>query len=671
MSKIAELDSLLDGVLGAPEPIDPAGWLCLIDPPPGTDEAAALLSRVADRRRGDATGLGVSPAPPERLAALRAELGRRGLDGFVVPLADEHQGEFVPPRAQRLAWLTGFTGSAGLAIVLAETAAIFIDGRYTLQVESQVDTGCFSPLHLTEQPPADWLAANLAAGAKLGYDPWLLTLDGLARIEAGCARAEAALAAVDGNPIDAVWAGQPAPPISPAVPHGPEYAGLAVAAKREAIAGILREKKIDAVVLSAPDSIAWLLNMRGADVSNTPLVLSFAILEASGAVALFVDPRKITKALAAAFASTVAIHPVARLGPALDGLAKAGRRIQIDPQTAPVWIATRLTDAGCAPVRGADPCTMPKACKNPAELDGTRAAHVRDGRALVRFLAWLDHATPSGEVTELQASRRLFELRAEGALFRGVSFDSIAGAGPNGAIVHYRVDERSSRTLEPGSVFLIDSGGQYLDGTTDVTRTVLVRSTAGADGDDGAADAAGAAGLGEVRDRFTRVLKGHIAVATAVFPRGVNGGQLDTLARSALWQAGLDYDHGTGHGVGSFLGVHEGPQRISKAGASVPLAPGMIVSNEPGYYKTGAYGIRIENLVIVTERDGPADGERPLLGFETITLAPIDRALIEKPLMTRDEIAWLDRYHAEVLAKLAPDLDAPTVAWLTAACAPL
>ena len=660
MSKIAELESLVDGVLGAPEPIDAAGWLCLIDPPPGADEAAALLARVADRRAGEATGLGVSPAPAERLAALRAELAGRGLDGFVVPLADEHQGEFVPPRAQRLAWLTGFTGSAGLAIVLAETAAIFIDGRYTLQVESQVDSGCFTPLHLVEQPPAEWLAANLAAGAKLGYDPWLLTLDGVARLEAGAARAEAALVAVDGNPIDAVWAAQPAPPISPAVPHAPEFAGLASSTKREAVAETLREKRMDAVVLSAPDSIAWLLNMRGADVSNTPLVLSFAILEASGAVALFVDARKITKALEKAFAGTVAIHPLARLGPALDGLAKAGgRRIQIDPQTAPVWIAARLSDAGCEPSRGTDPCTMPKACKNPAELDGTRAAHVRDGRALVRFLAWLDQATPSGEITELQASRRLYDLRAQDNSFRGVSFDSIAGAGPNGAIVHYRVDERSSRTLEPGAVFLIDSGGQYLDGTTDVTRTVLVRSHDGAQGPE------------EVRDRFTRVLKGHIAVATAVFPRGVNGGQLDTLARSALWQAGLDYDHGTGHGVGSFLGVHEGPQRIAKVGASAPLAPGMIVSNEPGYYKAGAYGIRIENLVIVTERDGPDGADRPLLGFETITLAPIDRALIEPALMTAHEIAWLDRYHAEVLAKLAPELDEATIAWLEAACAPL
>ncbi len=656
---VDDIDALVNGILGAPEATDPAGWLCLIDPLPDAEQAAALLARVARARAEDQTGLGTSPAPPERLAALRAELARRGLDGFVVPLADEHQGEFVPPRAQRLAWLTGFTGSAGLAIVLAETAAIFVDGRYTLQVESQIDTGSFRPLHLTEQPPAAWLAKTLPAGARLGYDPWLHTLDGLARLETACADAGAAVVPVSDNPIDAVWSTQPAPPISPAVPHGADYAGLDSAAKRAALAETLSAREIDAVVLSAPDSIAWLLNMRGADVPNTPLVLSFAILESSGAVALFVDPRKITKALSASFAGAVAVQSFAGLGAALDSLGKAGRAVQIDPQTAPVWIAHRLREAGCEPVRRPDPCTMPKACKNTVELAGTRAAHVRDGRALARFLAWLDSAVPSGAVTELEASRELYRARAADPLFRGVSFDAIAGAGPNGAIVHYRVDEASNRILEPGSIFLIDSGGQYLDGTTDVTRTVHIRTF------DGAPASA------EVRDRFTRVLKGHIAVARAVFPCGVNGGQLDTLARAALWQAGLDYDHGTGHGVGSFLGVHEGPQRISKAGASVALAPGMILSNEPGYYKTGAYGIRIENLVIVVEHEPVAGADRPLLAMETITFAPIDRALIERALMSPDEIAWLDQYHETVFAKLAPGLDERTTGWLGAACAPL
>ena len=659
MPRIDDIDALVNGVLGAPEATDPAGWLCLIDPPPGAAEAAALLDRVAHARAGNETGLGVSPAPPERLAALRAELARRGLDGFVVPLADEHQGEFVPPRAQRLAWLTGFAGSAGLAIVLARTAAIFVDGRYVLQVENQVDTERFRPLHLARQTPTDWLAETLSAGSRLGYDPWLHTLDGLARLEAACADAGAALVAVADNPIDAVWPSQPAPPISPAVPHGVDRAGLDSAAKRAALADNLTARKIDAVVLSAPDSIAWLLNMRGGDVPNTPLVLSFAILESSGAVALFVDPRKITGALSAAFAGTVAIHPPAGLGPALDELGKAGRRVRIDPRTAPAWIAHRLREAGCEPVRGPDPCAMPKACKNMVELAGARAAHVRDGRALVRFLAWLESAAPSGAVTELDASRELYRARATDPLFRGVSFDAIAGAGANGAIVHYRVDEASNRTLEPGAIFLIDSGGQYLDGTTDVTRTVHVRRA------DGAPPPA------EIRDRFTRVLKGHIAVAAAVFPNGVNGCQLDTLARAALWRAGLDYDHGTGHGVGSFLGVHEGPQRISKVGASAALAPGMILSNEPGYYKAGAYGIRIENLVVVVEHEAPAGAELPLLALETITFAPIDRALIEPALMTPDEIAWLDRYHETVFARLAPGLDEGPVRWLGAACAPL
>ena len=653
------IDALVNGVLGAPEATDPAEWLRLIDPPPGRQEAAALLARVAHARTVNEAGLGTGPAPPERLAALRAELARRGLDGFVVPLADEHQDEFVPPRARRLAWLTGFTGSAGLAFVLAETAAIFVDGRYILQVEDQVDTARFRPRHLARQPPAAWLAETLPAGARLGYDPWLHTLDGLARLEAGCAEADATLVPVEDNPIDAVWSSQPAPPLSPAVPHGVDHAGLDSSAKRAALADHLAEQRIDAVVLSAPESIAWLLNMRGGDLPNTPVVLCFAILESSGAVALFVDPRKITKALSAAFAGTVAIQPPAGLGPALDRLGRTGRRVRIDPQTAPVWITRRLREAGCEPVRGPDPCAMPKACKNAAELAGARAAHIRDGCALVRFLAWLDAAAPSGAVTELAASRKLYRARAADPLFRGVSFDAIAGADANGAIVHYRVDGASNRTLAPGSVFLIDSGGQYLDGTTDVTRTVYVRTA------DGAPAAA------EIRDRFTRVLKGHIAVAVAVFPEGVDGGQLDTLARVALWRAGLDYDHGTGHGVGSFLGVHEGPQRISRTGASVALAPGMILSNEPGYYKAGAYGIRIENLVVVVEHEMPAGAELPLLALETITFAPIDRALIAPALMTADEIAWLDRYHETVFDKLAPGLDEDTTRWLGAACAPL
>ena len=652
-------EAFLRGIVAAPEPIDPAGWVSLVVDAPGARDIALWTGRAAALRSAGDDGLGRSPAPPERLDALRAELKQRGLDGFVVPLADEHQGEFVAPGARRLAWLTGFAGSAGLAVAMADEAAIFVDGRYTLQVETEVDASRFAPRHVTEQPPDDWIAAHLPAGGALGYDPWLHTPDGAARLEEACARAGGRLVPVDGNPIDAVWADRPAPPISPAVPHPAEFAGLDSLAKRAAIAGTLEKNGADAVVLSAPDSIAWLFNMRGADIANTPVALAFAVLEAAGGASLFIDRRKVTPALAAALGDAVSIAGPDGLGPALDRLAAAGRKVQLDPRTAPAWIAHRLREAGSEAIRAPDPCTLPKACKNPAEVAGARAAHVRDGRALVRFLAWLDGAAPGGQVTEMAAAERLFALRAEEERFRGLSFATIAGAGPNGAIVHYRVDEASNRRLEPGSVFLLDSGGQYLDGTTDVTRTIYVP------------DPGGGAAPAEVRDRFTRVLKGHIGLARAVFPGGVTGNQLDILARKALWEAGLDYDHGTGHGVGSFLGVHEGPARISKIASGAALAPGMILSNEPGYYKPGAYGIRIENLVVVVEAEAPEGAERPLLGFETLTLAPIDRRLAEPSLLTPDEIGWLDAYHARVLETHAAALDEQTRRWLERACAPL
>ena len=654
-----EEEAFLQGIVAAPEPVDPAEWVRLIADASGAEDVALWTGRAAALRASADGGLGGGPAPAERLDALREELSRRGLDGFVVPLADEHQGEFVAPGARRLAWLTGFTGSAGLAVVLADEAAIFVDGRYTLQVEREVDAERFSPQHVTDRPPDDWIATHLLVDGKLGYDPWLHTPDGAARLEAACVRAGGALVAVDDNPIDAVWADRPAPPISPAVPHPSEYAGLSSPAKLAAVAETLEKGGADAAVLTAPDSIAWLFNMRGADIPNTPVALCFAIVETGGGASLFIDSRKVTGELAAALADTVSVAEPDALGPALDKLAADQRKVSIDPRSAPAWIAQRLRAAGSEPLRGPDPCAMPKACKNRAEVDGARAAHVRDGRALVRFLAWLDAEGPSGRVTELDAVARLRSIRAEGARFRGLSFETIAGAGPNGAIVHYRVDENSNRRLEPGSVFLLDSGAQYLDGTTDVTRTVHIRNP-----DGGPASA-------EVRDRFTRVLKGHIALATAVFPRGVTGSQLDMLARKTLWEAGLDYDHGTGHGVGSFLGVHEGPARISKIPSDVALAPGMILSNEPGYYKAGAYGIRIENLVLVVEREAPEGAERALHGFETITLAPIDRTLIEPTLLTTEETGWLDAYHRRVRDTHIDSVDEPSRRWLEAACAPL
>lgn len=598
------------------------------------------------------------PASGENLAALRARLAQNSLDGFIVPVADEHQGEFVAARSRRLTWLTGFSGSAGLAVVLAEKAAIFVDGRYTLQVREQVDTAAFEPLHITDSPPHDWIAANLAEGARLGYDPWLHTLDAVERYRRACGRAGAELIAATDNPVDEVWHDQPAPPRAPAVVHEARYAGVASAAKRDAVGREIVKAGADAVALSAPDSIAWLLNMRGGDIPNTPVALCFGVLTAAGEVDLFIDERKITPELGAAFGGEIRIAPPECFGPALDALGKSGKRVLADPRSAPSWIFDRLAAAGAEIVKGGDPCALPKACKNEVELDGTRDAHIRDGAALTRFLAWLAVEAPGGTVDELSAVDRLLDFRAESNLFHGVSFETISGAGPNGAIVHYRVDEASNRRLEPGMVYLVDSGAQYPDGTTDVTRTVFI-------GGDGATPP------DEARDRFTRVLKGHIALAMARFPVGTSGGQLDTLARTPLWEVGLDFDHGTGHGVGSYLGVHEGPARIGKRGSDVPLKPGMIMSNEPGYYKTGEYGIRIENLVIVTAAEKDEAGERDMLGFETITLAPIDRALIDPNLLTAKETAWLDAYHARVRETITPLVDGDAAKWLRTATEPL
>lgn len=592
-----------------------------------------------------------SPGPTgfERLEAFRAELLHRKLDGFIVPRADEHQGEYVAPRARRLQWLTGFSGSAGMAVVLKERAAIFVDGRYTLQVRAEVDTVRFEPMHLIDEPPGRWLGEVLHKGQRIGFDPWLHTPDQVDTLRHGCDRAGAELVACETNPVDTLWTDQPGPPLAPVVPHAVEHAGRAAADKRADVAAILAEERMDAAVLSDPASVAWLLNIRGDDVEFTPLPLCFAILHADARVELFLDPAKRSEGLADHLGPEVAIRPPAELPAALDAL--TDRLVRIDRATAPFAIAERLRAAGARVDRGADPCALPKACKNAVELAGARAAHRRDGAALVRFLAWLDGREG---VDELAAADRLEEFRRRGELFRGLSFPTIAGAGPNGAIVHYRSTPATNRRLEQGALFLLDSGAQYLDGTTDVTRTVAI----------------GAPGP-EERRRYTLVLKGHIAVSRALFPAGTAGHQLDVLARAALWSEGLDYDHGTGHGVGSFLSVHEGPQRISKSGAlPVALGPGMILSNEPGYYKTGAYGIRIENLVAVAEAVIPG-AERDMLGFETLTLVPYDRALIDVALLTAGERDFVDAYHARVAAEIGPLVDRATRDWLDRATAPL
>ena len=595
-----------------------------------------------------------APDIAARVGTLREALSRRSLAGFIVPRADEHQGEYVPANAQRLAWLTGFTGSAGLAIVLADRAAIFVDGRYTLQVRGEVPAALFEYRHLTEQPAAEWIAATLGAGQALGYDPWLHTVGEVERYEAAAAKAGGSLVAVADNPVDAIWHDRPPSPLAPVVAHELRFAGKPAAEKRHEIAAAMIASGVDAAVLTAPDSIAWLLNIRGGDVPRTPLPLSFAILGSDASVELFVARCKLAAGLENHLGNEVAVQPPGQFGPALDRLGAAGKRVQVDPGSAAAWIFARLGAAGAPIRRAADPCQLAKARKNAVELAGTRAAHRRDGAALTRFLAWLAREAPSGRLGEIAAADRLAAIRGEGENFRDLSFDTISGAGANGAIVHYRASPQSEKRLAPGELYLLDSGAQYLDGTTDVTRTIAIGTPSE-----------------EARDRFTRVLKGHIALATCRFPAGTTGSQIDVLARHALWQAGLDFDHGTGHGVGSYLNVHEGPQRISKAPNAQALLPGMIVSNEPGYYKTGAYGIRIENLVIVTPCGDLPGAEREMLCFETLTLAPIDRALVMPALLTREEIAWLDAYHARVRETLTPLLDAETAAWLAQATRPV
>lgn len=583
----------------------------------------------------------------QRLAAVRGAMRVQNLDGFLVPRADEHLGEYVPPSAERLGWLTGFTGSAGLAVVLAERAAVFTDGRYTLQLTAQSDANLFEFRHLVENPAPAWIASHTSAGARIGYDPMLISEDGLAKYtEAGLT-----LVPASPNPVDAAWTDRPPPPAAAAVPQPLRYAGKSSAEKRAEIAASLRAAKQDAAIVSDPASIAWLLNIRGGDVAYTPFALGFMLVEADATAILFMDPAKLSPATSEWLGNGVSVRGREALEPALAAL--GGKCVTVDASGSPAWFAQRLREGGARVVDAADPCALPKARKNAVEQDGARAAHRRDAAAVCRFLHWLDGA--AGHTTEIGAAQRLLALRAEAAEFRGESFPAISGAGEHGAIIHYRVSEASDRPIRPDETYLIDSGAQYPDGTTDVTRTVWTGP--------GPAPA-------ELRDRVTRVLRGHIALATAIFPEGVAGPHLDAFARRALWDAGLDFDHGTGHGVGSFLSVHEGPASISRAGRMVPLAEGMILSDEPGYYLPGGYGIRLENLLLVQRADRPG-ANKPFLHFETLTLAPFDRRLIDETLLTAAERTWLDAYHARVLDQVGPALDAEARAWLEGACRPL
>ena len=581
------------------------------------------------------------------IAALRKELSQRGLQGFIIPRADEHLGEYVPAAAERLAWLTGFTGSAGLAAVLADAAAVFTDGRYVLQLAAQTDGAVWERLHVSEQPPETWIAAHAPAGAGIGYDPWLVSEEGLARYT----KAGLTMVAVAANPVDAAWTDRPPAPSLPAVPHPPHLAGRASADKRQDIAAVLREAKQDTAVLSDPASVAWLFNIRGGDVPFTPFALGFALIHADGAAELFMDPVKLPEATRAWLGNGVSVAARDALPAALDRL--KGKTVRVDPAGSPVWFAQRLRGAGAAVAPGPDPCLLPKAKKNPVEQGGARDAHARDAVAMCRFLHWLAEAAPTGQETEMSAASHLLACREAVPGFRGESFPAISGAGADGAIIHYRVTEETNRAIRPNEVYLIDSGAQYTDGTTDITRTVWT-------GPDAAPDA--------VREHVTRVLKGHIAIAALVFPEGVGGAHIDAFARRALWAIGLDYDHGTGHGVGSYLSVHEGPVSISRLARPVPVAAGMILSNEPGYYLPGQYGIRMENLLLVQPAAMPA-GSRPFLCFETLTLAPFDRSLIDPGLLDAWERDWLDAYHARVLEAVGPRVEPAVRAWLAAACA--
>jgi len=592
----------------------------------------------------------------DRLKALREQLKADKLDGFVVPLTDEHMSEYVGSYAQRLAWLTGFQGSAGSAVVLPEEAAIFVDGRYTLQVRSQVDGKDWSYQSVPETSAADWLKEHAPEGGRIGYDPWLHSRDWVKKATQALAARGAELVAVEQNPIDKVWSDRPEASKAHLIVQPDQYAGRSSADKRHEIADWLEKQGADAAVLSALDSIAWAFNVRGADVSRTPVALAFALVRSDGTADLYVDPEKVSAEVRQHLGNGVRLHDRDEFESALGEL--KGQTVAVDPERAVAAIFEALDKAGAKVIPVRDPTILAKAIKNPVEIAGQKSAQERDGAAISRFLRWVEAEAPGGQIDELTASDHLEALRKENPELRDLSFDTISGAGPNGAIVHYKSSEKTNRKLAKGELYLVDSGGQYVDGTTDITRTVAIGEP-----------------TQEMRDRFTRVLKGHMAVATAIFPKGTRGSQLDSFARRPLWEAGLDYAHGTGHGVGSFLSVHEGPQRISpvgsaQSGGDEPLKAGMILSNEPGYYKTGEYGIRIENLVLVVDK--PVEGaEKETLGFETLTFAPIEPRLIDVTMLSDSELAWLNDYHAEVLARIGHRLEGEDKAWLERQCAPL
>ena len=592
-------------------------------------------------------------ATGSRVAALRADLARRGFAGFIVPRTDRHQNEYVAPSEERLAWLTGFTGSAGAAVVLEDRAVLFTDGRYTLQARDQVDASIFTIVHISDTTPEKWLEANLPPGAKVGYDPWLHTVDSAERLAKACANAGASLAPIEPNPIDALWTDRPAPPFGQVALHDLRFAGEYANAKIARVRTEIANLRADALVISDPHAVAWTFNIRGSDVAHTPLPLAFAIVPQEGRPSLYVDGGKLSNTVRHKIEELAEVREPADFIRDLAALGEAHKTVRLDQATGSDKLSRLVAGAGGKVTRGPDPIALMKAIKNPVEIEGAHEAHRRDGAAMARFLAWFEREAPGGKLTEIEAVEALETFRRETGLLKDVSFPTIAGAGPDGAIVHYRVTRAPHRAINPGELFLIDSGGQYQDGTTDITRTVAVGEPSA-----------------EMRERFTRVLKGHIAIARAIFPDGTTGAQIDPFARQHLWEAGLDFDHGTGHGVGSYLSVHEGPARISKLG-TVALKRGMILSNEPGYYKAGHYGIRIENLVLVVEAPAAPGGEKPLNTFETLTMVPIDQQLIEPSMLTAEEASWIEIYHAKVAEALFPMVDAETRPWLDLATRPL
>lgn len=591
----------------------------------------------------------MDPLPSRtRVGLLRAELRKRKLTGFLVPRADEFQGEYVPAYAERLRWLTNFSGSAGVAIVTLKKGAIFVDGRYVIQVRQQVDEKIFQPFHLIEEPPATWIAKNLREGDRLGFDPWLVTAGQACSFREACKGVGATFVALAGNPIDSVWKDQPARPMTAAVSQPTQFAGRSAADK---IRDLQKGLEADAVVLTQPDSVAWLFNLRGFDVPHTPVVHAYAIVPRRGKAELFIAAEKLTGEARIHLKKIAQIRPPQDIDKALKSRAKS--RVLIDPAWTPERLRAVLARAGAEIVTAPDPISLPKARKNRVEQEGARAAQKRDGVAVSRFLRWLEQEAPKGGLTELAVAAKLRSFREATGELKDLSFETIPASGPHAAIPHYHATAESNRKLGLGEIFLIDSGGQYIDGTTDITRTVIVGEP-----------------TAEMKDRFTRVLKGMIGLSMVRFPKGTTGSQIDVLARQHLWQAGLDFDHGTGHGVGAYLSVHEGPARINKSDRTA-LEPGMILSNEPGFYSQGHYGIRIENLIMVQEAKPVDGGERPMMGFETLTLAPIDRRLIAVELLSEEERRWLNAYHARVLKEVGDHLGGEELAWLKGACAPL